>query len=441
MSYDLATPVVAAPVADMSDAATATPSPRSRVGRQGIYDRDGALVAHELLFRGTSDLSAELPVPGAATSGVGSSASAQDRATSQVIAATFGDFGLDELAGGRPVFLNMTRGFLVDELPLPFGPKGVVLEVLEHIEVDDELLAGLERLRSRGFSLALDDFVGEEWRLPLLGLVDYVKVDMRSLERDVPEIVELCRRMAPEARLVAEGIEDAGMLAACMEAGFDLFQGYFFQRPAVLETTRLSPSQMVCLRLLKTLNDSNASTADIERVVAADPGLSLRVLRTANSASTGAMRSIHSLRQAVVLLGPPALSAWVMLTLMGGLSTSRRDDLVTVLARAICCETIAEEVRVDPATAYTAGMLSGVAQVLRSDVGQVASGAGMDAEMQAALVDGAGPLGGIVRAVEAHELDEPDASERCGVSPFELSRAYLSAWANALAIVSKALDR
>jgi EAL and modified HD-GYP domain-containing signal transduction protein len=424
----------------LSDWTAGSPPSHSRVARQGIYDRVGRLVAHELLFRGLSGSTSGLTDPRRLGElGILSHTSEHDRATSQVIAATFGDFGIDELGGGRRLFLNMTRHFLTGELPLPFGSDGVVLEVLEHITVDDELLAGLDALKRQGFRLAADDFTGEPERRALLDVVDVVKVDTLACQ-DLAAVVELIRVQGCDAELLAERVETEDMLGRCMDLGFDLFQGYVFQRPTVLETARLSPSQITCLRLLRLLVDPDGSVDDIESLVSTDPGLSIRVLKTANSASSGAVRSVTSLRQAVVMLGPRALSAWVMLTLMGGLSAGSRDDLVTVLARAGTCELVAKESRsVDPDTAYTAGLLSGVAQVLRAGVGQVAHGAGMDHELTTALVEGTGPLGELVRAVEAHELDQADAAARCGVSPFALSRAYLQAWADALGNVSKLL--
>jgi EAL and modified HD-GYP domain-containing signal transduction protein len=424
----------------LSDWATGSPPSHSRVARQGIYDRVGRLVAHELLFRGLSQAISGLTDPRRLEElGLLSRTSEHDRATSQVIAATFGDFGIDELGGGRPLFLNMTRHFLTGELPLPFGSEGVVLEVLEHITVDDALLTGLEDLKRQGFRLAADDFTGEPERLALLDVVDVVKVDTLVCQ-DLRGVVQLIEDHGSQADLLAERVETEDMLGHCMDLGFDLFQGYVFQRPTVLETARLSPSQVTCLRLLRLLVDPDGSVDDIESLVSTDPGLSLRVLKTANSASSAAVRSITSLRQAVVMLGPRALSAWVMLTLMGGLSAGSRDDLVTVLARAGTCELVAKEtMTVDPDTTYTAGLLSGVAQVLRTDVTQVAHGAGMDEELTTALVNGTGPIGEVVRAVEAHELDQADAAERCGVSPFALSRAYLQAWADALSNVSTLL--
>ncbi len=110
------------------------------VGRQPIWSDDRRLVGYELLFRGGAGVSGSF-------------------ATSQVIVNAFTEFGLSEIAGDRLCFINMTREFLIDELPLPFGPGQSVLEVLETIVVDDELVAGVERRVEQGYAIALDDFV------------------------------------------------------------------------------------------------------------------------------------------------------------------------------------------------------------------------------------------------------------------------------------------
>jgi EAL and modified HD-GYP domain-containing signal transduction protein len=101
------------------------------VGRQPIFDAAGAVVAYELLFRGSMEAV---------------DAGRQDTyATSQVIVNAFTEFGLGEVAGGRPCFINLTTEFLPGELTLPFGPDQVVLEVLETVVIDDDVLAGIGR--------------------------------------------------------------------------------------------------------------------------------------------------------------------------------------------------------------------------------------------------------------------------------------------------------
>src|SRR6266702_2147889 len=49
-------------------------------------------------------------------------------ATVAVINNTFAEFGLADLAGELPCFVNLTRDFLTGRLPLPFGPEHAVLE-------------------------------------------------------------------------------------------------------------------------------------------------------------------------------------------------------------------------------------------------------------------------------------------------------------------------
>ncbi|WP_460461271.1 EAL and HDOD domain-containing protein [Angustibacter peucedani] len=417
-------------------------SPLARIARQAIHDRDGAIVAHELLFRGGSSNAADLSMAAPSPLRSEGAPSVGDLATSQVITSTFGDFGVDQLGNGKPLFINLTRAFLVGSLPMPFGPSDLVLEVLEDVAVDDELLEGVRELRSRGFRLAVDDFVGEEHRRPLLGIADVVKIEVTSVWERLGALVAQTREDAPGAQLLAERVEDAAMLQTCLDLGFDLFQGYHFHRPTMLQAARLSPTQLGCLQLLRVLNDPDATTSDIERAVAGDPGLSLRVLGTANSAGVAstAQRQITSLRQAVVLLGPAALSAWVMLTLVGGSTGAASDRLATVIARAACCRLVADRHRLaQPGEAYTAGLLSGVAWLLGADVRSIAEGAGLPERVVDQLVHGHGPLGAVLDAVTAHELGDPLAGPRYGVSAFALSRAYLESWSAAVALVSDTL--
>lgn len=400
-------------------------APLVRIGRQGIFNSHGRLLGHELLFRG---LAGDDSTAGSAE-GLSFDGSAEDRATSHVIAATFGDFGVHELGGGLPLYINMTRAFLVGDLPMPMGPEGVVLEILENIAVDDELLYALEDLRDLGYVLAVDDFVGEAERLPLLPLADVVKLDLLDIQIPVTELVATVREHAPDARIVAERVETQEIVDECIGLGINAFQGYHFARPALIETVRLTPSQVVCMRLMRILCDENAEIAEIEHVVALDPGMSLRVLRTANSVMVSAPQRITSLRHALALLGPRMLSAWVGLTLLGGATRERREDLVEILTRAALCEQLASPRRVDTGTAYTAGMISGVARALRVSIEVVATPALVGEELSAAVVQCVGPVGEIVQAVCDYDLEIDDAGANLGLSPLEMSQQYLSAWA------------
>jgi putative nucleotidyltransferase with HDIG domain len=65
----------------------------------------------------------------------------------------------------------------------------------------------------------------------------------------------------------------------------------------------LPPLPAVAMRVMQVAQDPNSSAADLAVVVSADPGLSARVLRIANSAAYRRQRDITSVQEALVMLG------------------------------------------------------------------------------------------------------------------------------------------
>jgi c-di-GMP-related signal transduction protein len=391
-----------------------------RVARQGIYDANRSLLAYELLFRSYD--------------GVGENQVAGERATSQVIASTFGTFGLDNIANGRPVFINFTRAFLTGVIPLPVEPAGVVIEVVDTIVVDDELLAGLAVLREEGYRIAAVDYAGEPERDGLLELVDYVKVDVTVNPPD--QLTAISERLRGYgAALVATQVNDEDTLRDCVELGFELFQGPMLQRPTVLERRTLSPSQLICVRLLSDLADPEAKIQRTEQLVGMDPGLTMRLLRSANSAASATVNEVTSLRQALVIIGPRRLRSWVVLTLLeGGASSTSSEGLWSVLTRAFTCQRLAGAAA---DLGFTIGLLSGAAEMLGVEPDVVAESSGISTEARAALLDGAGEAGRALIAVLAHERDDDEGVVSTGLLLFDVSRAYLESLSESLKLVNE----
>ena len=138
------------------------------VGRQPIYDRQLDVYAYELLFRSSESNHARV------TDG--------DRATSQVILNTFLELGLETIVGPKLAFINLTRGFILQDYSPVFPAGRVVLEVLEDIPVDAELVEAVSRLSSQGYLIALDDFIYHERLQPLVEVADIIKVDVLALD-------------------------------------------------------------------------------------------------------------------------------------------------------------------------------------------------------------------------------------------------------------------
>jgi c-di-GMP-related signal transduction protein len=386
------------------------------VARQAINDAEGHLYGYELLFRGTAEAKvAELD---------------DDSATTQTILAAFAEFGADELLGGRPGFINLTRSFLVGDLPLPFSPHAAVLEIVETVTLDHEVIIGALRLARDGYRLALDDFVWTPESEPLLAVADIVKIDVLAMSWDeVLFTVEKCRRH--DVRLLAEKVEDAQMYERCVAEGFELFQGYYLGRPETMSIETLSPGQQLALHLIGRLGEPDTTTDEIELAVRRDPALVYRLLRIANSAASGSTRQVSSIRDALVMVGLSRLRAWLILL---SLAQDGRNESVMVVAltRARTCERIAEMGRVvAPDTAFTAGLLDGIAEgmgLLSSDL--LDRMPTLTPALSAALTgDTSHPLRRVLASVRAYEHKDLAEARRGPVSLQSMAEAYLQALA------------
>ncbi|MCL3859782.1 HDOD domain-containing protein [Actinotalea sp. K2] len=402
------------------DLTAVTPQPTAgwvHVARQPIYDRSLTVRGHELLFRAHS-------------TSTGAGPDAGDLATTTVVLNTFTAFGLDQLVGGGLAFVNLTRPFVVGELPIPFDPHAVVLELVEGVVVDEAVREGVQRLRAEGFDLALDDFLWDQTdRVALMPDITYVKVDISQLSASALATTVLQLR-AHDVLLVAERVETAADLEMCRTLGFDLFQGYHLLRPETLSAVTLTPDRLACLGLLHRLSDPSLTLEDIEDLVHRDAGLTYRVLHAANTAATGLRRKLGSVHDALVMLGTERLRAWVMLLASADAGGGDQEQLAAAVVRARTCELLADRLDLHPGAAFTAGLLSRLDIVLGVPLHAILENLSLSDELHAALIDSTGPLGELLAAVIAYERGVPPEAEPLST---ELAEAYLVAiaWATA----------
>ena len=81
-----------------------------------------------------------------------------EMATARVALNALTEIGLDRVVGQHAAWINVTREFLLQGLARSLPPKRVVLELLQHQLVDEQLLKLITELRQSGYVLALDHF-------------------------------------------------------------------------------------------------------------------------------------------------------------------------------------------------------------------------------------------------------------------------------------------
>lgn len=401
------------------------------LGRQPILDHAQNVVAYELLFRSGQNT----------TSGVTDDL----LASSNVIINTISEFGINSILGGRSGFLNVSYALLMSDALELLPREQMVLEILETVAVDDRLIERCRELKSKGFKLALDDFVYNPVYDPLFEIVDVVKFDLLAMSMGELERTMKTLKRWPHIRFLAEKVEDHEQFNRCKELGFSLFQGYFFAHPTVLSGKKANPNQITLMKVLDQLA-RDAEIPEIERNFKESPTLSLGLLRLVNSVAMGLPNKVGSLRQALVVLGRRQLQRWVQLLLYAQGSSEISSPLMTMAAvRAKFMENLClampghnkpnDELR---ERAFMTGILSLVDTVLGIKMEDVIKQFSLVDEVKEAVLRREGLLGDMLAVIEKVENGDfsavGDILSRIGLTVNDLNKAQFEAiqWAASL---------
>ena len=275
------------------------------IGRQQILDNKLNTFAYEVLFRGKDfDLSAK---EGATC------------ATNQVITDTILEIGLNELVGPHLAFINFTTQNLLEKTPLHLPKDRIVIEVLENVEVDTLIINNLRELSDQGYTIALDDFVLSPNWVPLLEFVDIIKLDI--LANSLEQTRQLIEKLKPyKLKLLAEKVETHQEFELLREWGCELFQGFFFSKPNIVEGKRLDVHQTAAIQLLAAINQEDAGFKEIGKTISQDVALSYKLLHYINSAYFSIPNKIESIQHALTYLGLREIRRWVNILTLSSMS-------------------------------------------------------------------------------------------------------------------------
>ena len=236
--------------------------------------------------------------------------------------------------------------------------------------------------------------------------------------------------MAPDlagVTLIADGVETRETYQRCLDLGFQGFQGAYFAEPVVLTGTAPPTYRLRALSML--VQDGDMTTFEqLERVIAEDPGLSLKLVKLANSAFFGGRQPVGSIRQALMALGSVAVRRWAMLFMLAGVSDRPSDLLEVGLLRARLCELVASRnPDAEADRAFTVGLFSVVDALLGVRMPVLLDDLPFDDRTKRALGHHEGPEGRILGGVLAYERGDFDGCARHGVGLGEIALAYREA--------------
>lgn len=361
----------------------------SYIARQPILDAQKNLVAYELLFRdGPNNKFPDIEA---------------EQATSRLLSEHF--FAVHNRDSQQVrTFVNFPYQSLINLVPTLLPKENLVVEILEDCEPDEDLLNAVKILHRQGYCLALDDFIpSPKWKV-FLPYISIIKFDIRLVPINKAKVL-IDKLKKTSIQFLAEKVETHGEFEQALEAGFSLFQGYFFSKPELIRHKKIDPSVITVIQLCKEIAKTDIDFNAIEALMTKDISLSFKLLTLVND-SPNMVLEITSFKQAIVYLGEQKLRKFISLLAIASTANDKPQYLYNLsLQTARFCELMASQTqgRINPSSAFLSGMFSYLDSLLDQPLEELLKAIHVEQSVKQALLDYSGSLGLLIRLAKAYE--------------------------------------
>lgn len=328
------------------------------IARQPIFDRRLAVYGYELLYRcDTRNVFTGID---------------DDQATAELIYNSILVMGLNDLTDGARAFINFSKDLICSEVPYLLPAGSVVIEVLERDEATQETIDACKKLRAQGYIIALDDFIFDTNNSPLIEQSDIIKIEFPSVSTDVQR--QLIHKYSPKIKFLAEKVETREEYAVAAGLGYDFYQGYFFSKPAIIQSKEISSIDSNLYRVIEELNKPEPSFRAISEIIERDLGLSFKLLKLVNSVYYGARSQIKTIPHALAFIGTKELYHWFSLMMLKDIQNVENEEIIKLsLIRGKLMELLACELRdqENKTSYFFTGMFSFIDTLLNKPMKQI----------------------------------------------------------------------
>ncbi|SMP53365.1 EAL and modified HD-GYP domain-containing signal transduction protein [Desulfonatronum zhilinae] len=283
--------------------------------RHPIFDRNMKLWGYQLLYRDCEQAES-------------ARFEDQDQATVQVVLEAAAS---PSLGPARDTYLLMEFSItaLVHEVPYALPPHNMIIKLTPSLCRDGTVPGVITELRATGYRLALDGPLDSCHHV--LAEADYLIVDalIESSEAFTQAMNAATRTGIP---VLVKRIETPKAFAEAKRLGAEFFLGFFFQKPEVIASKKLSSIQVVRLKLLKMLNNKNVDWNEIAKTLQNDVSLTYRLLKFLNSPFFGVIQPITTVQRAVAYLGAKQARIWLRMVILTDLCPPEKTSQLPLLS-------------------------------------------------------------------------------------------------------------
>jgi len=364
------------------------------LAKQKIFNTNGNVFASELLFRDTAEGIKEFPT--------------HIKATSHVIINAVTNIDLDEMLGKNGIALvNIDEQMLLSGIIDMLDKKRFVLELLETVDLSEKVVERIKQYHKRGYKIAIDDFDCSPEMIkkfaPLLKYIHVIKIDVTTAEPGNLDIV-IKKLKTIGMTILAEKIETKEEYEKYKTMGFDLFQGYFFHKPEVVEVNSMKEvTHLIILQLIRLIKN-DAETAKIEMFIKQRADLSYKLIKFLNN-QEAFETEVESITQVITLLGRDKLLRWLLVYLYSEISKNPASEIILQLALKRA-EKMEEEAHPrDKEKAYLAGMFSLLSAVFETNAKELMAKVNLDNDITRLVVEKKGKFAYSLMKIEKEEKE------------------------------------
>jgi len=329
------------------------------------------------------------------------------------------------------VLKNLPREKFIVQLSLPANATSVSIQ---------RSIALCNELRKNGYKLALTGLNSAAPVTELHSIADYCK--FASSDKNLLKQKMLILKNQ-KVKFIATDIDSMHDFRAAKDAGFHMFQGFYFNQPIEGHKAKeISPLKFNYFRLMQlSSTDGYMDFREISNVIASDVALSYKLLRILNSAAVG-LRNVSSISTAVAYMGEESLKKWIAVLALRGIAEDKPLELVRMsLIRARFGELLTPGFHVtrNPQQVFMVGMLSLLHIALEMSKEQLLEDIPVSDDIRESLLTRTGVYSDLLRFYENYEYSNWDAVsqfvEENHLESSLVNDAYIAAvkWYNDLA--------
>ncbi|MBI4805777.1 MAG: HDOD domain-containing protein [Desulfovibrio sp.] len=343
--------------------------------RQPVFDSKKNVYGYELLYRKSPlDRSANF--------------SDKDLATLTVISSALLSSPEADQAG-KKIFIHFSRMSITSQVLETLAPKTTVVEIEPVVELEPEYEDALTKAKDKGYTLAISHFVQGQCAKRLVELADIVFVDF--LDKNEAELKATIKELEGcECLLAAKRLEDDAQFQMALKLGFNLFQGFFFEKPVIVPGRKLPSNKITRLNIYRGLEKGDMDLEELTRNIESDVAISFRLLTFINSLAFGLRYKVSSIRHAILMLGWHQIKSWLWLVVLSDMmpadKTSELPYLSSIRAKFLERTAVNHGLSdVVPETLFLMGLFSLLEPMLDTPMRELVESLPLEDDVKAAL--------------------------------------------------------